>query len=92
MRETSVEAALIKGVKEKGGMCIKILPIVAGLPDRLVVLPMGHFHFVETKAPTGRLRPVQVAMIARLEKIGAPVAVLTTTGEVRAWLANQEVD
>jgi hypothetical protein len=92
MKERPVEAALVKGVKEKGGMCIKIMPIIAGLPDRLAVLPGGRFFFVETKSPTGRLRPVQVAIIARLEALGAPVAVLHTPGEVRAWLADLEVD
>jgi hypothetical protein len=91
MKERSVEALLVKGVKGMGGVCIKIMPVVAGLPDRLAVLPGGRFFFIETKSPTGTLRPIQRAVFAHLEGLGAPVTVLHTTGEVRAWLAERAV-
>lgn len=86
MRETSVEKRLIKQVKKAGGICIKIMPIVAGLPDRLVLLPGGRLFLVETKAPGGRLRPMQRVFRERAGAIGVPVAVLSTTGQVDRWV------
>lgn len=41
---------------------------------------------VETKAPGGRLRPDQIVMHKRLAQRGVPVAVLSSTDEVDAWL------
>ena len=86
MRETAVEARLIKRVREAGGMCLKLMPVVAGYPDRLVLLPGGRLFLVETKAPNGRLRPAQVVFKERAEKIGVPVAVLYTSAQVDQWI------
>jgi hypothetical protein len=86
MRETAVEKRLIKKVKEAGGACMKIMPVVAGYPDRLVLLPGGRLFLVETKAPKGALRPAQVVFIARAEAMGIPVAVLYTSNEVDNWV------
>lgn len=86
VQETAVEGHLIKRVKGAGGICMKIMPIVAGYPDRLVLLPGGRLFLVETKAPKGVLRPVQRVFKTRAEAIGVPVAVLYTSAQVDTWM------
>lgn len=83
--ERKVEALLGKLAKERGGMSLKMVPLVAGIPDRLVVLPGGQTFFVELKSPTGRLRPIQVVTHERLAEIGHPVVVLSSQEAVREW-------
>jgi hypothetical protein len=85
MKETAVEKRLIKRVKDAGGVCMKVMPVVAGYPDRLVLLPVGRLFLIETKAPDGKLRPLQRVFKDRAEAIGVPVAVLSSTREVDAW-------
>lgn len=85
MKETVVEKRLIKRSREARGVCMKIMPVVAGYPDRLVLLPPGRLFLVETKAPNGRLRPMQRVFKERAEAIGVPVAVLYTPEQVDAW-------
>jgi hypothetical protein len=86
VRETAVEKRLIKRVKDAGGVCMKVMPVVAGYPDRLVLLPEGRLFLIETKAPNGRLRPMQEVFISRAAAIGIPVAVLYTSKMVDEWV------
>ena len=88
MRETAVERSLAKAVRGAGGLTVKIMPVVAGVPDRLVLLPGGRLFLVEAKAPTGRLRPAQRIWHERAARLGIPVAVLHSPQEVAEWLAN----
>ena len=87
MRERVVEARLRDQVKSRGGWSLKLLPSVAGLPDRLVLMPRGRLFFVELKAPTGRLSAVQSVIHHRLEELGFSVAVLYSPDEVDSWCA-----
>ena len=84
-----MEKRLIKKVKEAKGICMKVMPVVAGYPDRLVILPGNVLRLVETKAPGGTLRPAQRAFITRASACDVPVAVLHTTAQVDAWVADQ---
>lgn len=86
MKESTVEEHLIDGVRARRGLCIKFLPSVAGVPDRIVFLPVGRIYLAELKAPDGRLRPDQRVMHKRLAERGVPVAVLSSKEEVDAWL------
>jgi hypothetical protein len=86
VKETTVEEHLIAGVRARRGMCIKFLPSVAGVPDRIVFLPTGRIFLAELKAPDGQLRPDQIVMHKRLAQRGVPVAVLSSTDAVDAWL------
>lgn len=86
MKEVTVEEHLIDGVRARRGLCIKFLPSVAGVPDRIVFLPTGRIYLAELKAPGGRLRPDQRVMHKRLAERGVPVAVLSSKEEVDAWL------
>ena len=54
MREAEIEARLVRGVKEAGGLCYKFVsPGNPGVPDRLILLPGGRILFVELKTPGG---------------------------------------
>lgn len=49
-REAAVERQLVDGVREMGGECLKFVsPSMAGVPDRIILLPGGHVSFVEVK-------------------------------------------
>lgn len=86
--EEEVENHLRKRVLALGGMCIKMLPTITGVPDRLVLLPPGSVHLAELKQAKGRLRPRQVVFRDRAAKIGVEVAVLHTKEAVDEWLAS----
>ncbi len=52
--ERDIEQALRKKVEALGGKCLKwVCPGWSGVPDRIVLLPGGIVHFVETKRPKG---------------------------------------
>lgn len=67
-------------------MSVKIMPVVAGTPDRLILLPGGQMYLVETKAKWGELRPVQEVWHDRAEKIGIKVVVLSSIEQVVEWV------
>ena len=52
--EKDIEKKLRQLVERRGGLCLKwVCPGWVGVPDRLVLLPGGRIHFVETKRPKG---------------------------------------
>ena len=52
--EKELEQKLRKKVEALGGRCLKwTCPGWSGVPDRIVLLPGGRIHFVETKRPKG---------------------------------------
>lgn len=84
--EAKLELYLRSKVRELGGMVLKLMPVIAGTPDDLVILPGGRLFLVELKVPKGILRPVQVVMHQRLRAMGVPVAVLKGQPEIDRWL------
>jgi len=86
VRESAIERRLTKEVKALGGVSVKIMPVVAGTPDRLILLPGGRMYLVETKAPDGKIRPVQRVWHKRAADIGVEVTVLSSIEEVLDWL------
>jgi hypothetical protein len=65
---------------------MKIVPVVAGYPDRLVLLPRNRFFFVETKQEKGEVRPAQRVFAERKAEIGITVYFLWTKEAVDEWL------
>jgi hypothetical protein len=90
MRESTVERHLVQRVRSLGGMCLKLMPMPAGTPDRIVVLPGNRVYFVETKQPKGEVSPIQLERHRRLGLIGYPVAVLWNKKEVDQWMTQFE--
>lgn len=71
MTEKYIEQKLVKAVKERGGIAPKFVsPGLDGVPDRIVLLPMGRMAFVELKAPGKKMRPLQVKRKTQLEALG----------------------
>ena len=74
MTEKQVEQSLRKAVRQRSGMALKFVsPGMAGVPDRLVLMPGRQCAFVELKAPGKPLRPLQVRRKKQLESLGFPV-------------------
>lgn len=69
-----------------GGRFIKMIPVIKGTPDRLVLLPGGRMYLVELKAVGGRLSAAQKLFIERAAELGTAVTVLEGRDEVDAWI------
>ena len=90
MQERQIEARLKKAVERIGGLALKLVsPGMAGVPDRIVLLPGGASLFVELKAPGKKLRPLQIKRKEQLESLGFKVYVIDSYKGVEAFL--QEV-
>lgn len=77
LREKTIEQALVKETRSRGGMCPKFTsPGMDGMPDRLVLFPHGHIGFVEIKAPGKKPRPLQAKRHEQLRRLGFLVFVL----------------
>lgn len=78
MRESKIEAYLTERTKNVlGGRALKFLPyLMAGMPDRILLLPGGQVLWVETKAPGEKLRPKQKQRQRQLQELGFYVAVI----------------
>lgn len=77
MKESDIEAILVKEVKALGGRAYKFVsPGNSGVPDRIVVLPYGRVIFVELKTDQGRLTKLQRVQIDRLQDLGADTCVV----------------
>lgn len=69
--EKYIEQALVKKVKNMGGFALKFVsPGMAGVPDRIVLLPKSKITFVELKAPGKKMRPLQIKRKRQLEELG----------------------
>ena len=90
-RELAAEKLLVRHARARGGIAIKLSPTVAGVPDRLVILPGGRMFMVELKAPQGKLSPIQRHVHDLLRKLGITVHVLYGTRGVDDWFGTLEL-
>ena len=71
MQEKYIEQKLVAAVKSMGGMAPKFVsPGIDGMPDRIVLLPMGRIAFVECKATGKKMRSLQNKRKKQLEALG----------------------
>ena len=71
MQEKYIEQKPVATVKSMGGMAPKFVsPGIDGMPDRIVLLPMGRIAFVECKATGKKMRPLQNKRKKQLEALG----------------------
>lgn len=83
MQESEVERYLVKQVKRNDGWALKLVsPGVSGIPDRLVLMPLGWLVFVEVKRPGGTPRPLQAAVHRRLKMLGFDVITIDCKEDV----------
>lgn len=84
--ERDVEKALVKRVKDLGGMCDKFnSPGRRSVPDRLVTMPGGRIIFVELKAPGKEPTENQYKDHARRRELGCDVRVIDNLEDARAF-------
>ena len=87
MRENVIEKALVKAVKQRGGLAIKFTSVnFAGVPDRIVLLPNGMLAFVELKAPGKKMRPLQEKRKRQLMSLGFTVLCIDNKEEIEVML------
>lgn len=85
MKESQIEAKLVRMVRERGGLCFKFVsPSNPGMPDRIIITPDGRTVYVELKTETGRLRRIQEWQISEMRKRGADVRVVKGLDAVKA--------
>ena len=87
MREKTIEQKLVQSVKARGGLCPKLVcPGMAGMPDRLVLLPGGKMGFVEVKAPGRKPRPLQLHRHSQLRSLGFEVFIVDAPEQIEEVL------
>lgn len=88
MRESTIEAHLVKRVKALGGEVRKVQWVGRrGAPDRLVMLHWGRPVWVELKAPGEKPRPAQLREHTRMRHFGLRVEVIDSLEAVERLLA-----
>lgn len=90
MRETTIEARLVREVCHRGGRCEKWG--WHGWPDRIVLWPGGRVDFVETKAPGERLRPLQEKRTRQLRLMDFNVLRLDSPQAVDDYVRGVQLD
>lgn len=91
MRESKLERKLVNGVKQRGGQAPKwTSPGESGVPDRIVIMPLGRIYFVELKAEGKKTRPLQARWIRKLLDLGHKAYVVDSEESLVAFL--EEVD
>ena len=87
MREKDLERRMVRTVKNMGGLAPKFVsPGLAGVPDRLVLLPEGKIAFVEMKAPGKKPTSLQRLRHRQLRDLGFRVAVIDSEEKIGGML------
>lgn len=87
MRESKLERYFVEQVEKHGGMAEKFTsPGRRFVPDRIVSWPWFKVHFVELKAPDGKLSPGQKRDHERRYKSGQSVFVLWTKEHIDSYI------
>jgi hypothetical protein len=88
MLESEVEKKLCKRVKEElHGRAFKFVsPGQNGVPDRIILIPMGRIYFVETKAPGKKLRRLQEWVCGLIRDLGFEVIRIDTIDKVEMFI------
>lgn len=87
MKESTIEARLVRMVRDRGGLCYKFVsPGNPGVPDRIIITPDGRSVYIELKTEIGRLANIQKWQLEEMRKRGADVRVLRGLEEVKGFV------
>jgi hypothetical protein len=90
-REVNVERYLVEQVEARGAACRKFrTPGYDGAPDRILLNSGRRIAFCETKKERGRFQVKQPRYIRWLRKLGFPVAVCESKGQVDKFISELE--
>jgi len=91
MKESTIEKHLVAQVKAIGGVAYKFTsPSNRGVADRVVCLPDGSTWFVELKAPSGRLSPLQKHFQSEMARMNQNYACLWSKEHVEEWINDRK--
>src|SRR5690606_39870147 len=83
--EKDLERKLNRGVKKLLGLTFKFVPLfVAGIPDRICLLPGGRIFFAEIKTTKQKPKKLQLFWHAKLRKLGFRVRSEEHTSELQS--------
>ena len=86
-QEKILERKLGEKVEAAGGWSLKLWPVsVAGLPDRMVLLPGGRIRFVEMKSEGKKPTAIQLMIHARFYKLGFQVTIISNEQQLNAFI------
>ena len=89
--EKDLERKLSHGVKKLLGLSFKFLPfLVAGIPDRICLLPGGRIFFAEIKTTKKTPEKLQKYWHLKLRKLGFRVEVIDTSEQIENILKDYE--
>ena len=85
--ESKIESMVVKGVKNAGGLCLKLSSVfMSGMPDRIILLPGGKIIFAEIKSLKRQLAHIQEKRRVQLETLGFRVVVIKSQEEALIFL------
>lgn len=85
--EKVIERKLVEAVRDRGGMCIKLLSdYITGLPDRLCLFTGQKAIFVETKTTGEKPRKIQVFIHNKLKALGFRVEVIDSFDKIDSFV------
>ncbi len=90
MQESTLEKRLRLEVGKHGGLALKFIsPGKRGVPDRLVLVPMGRAVFVEMKAPSKPLEPLQKKRTEELKNLGFKVYKIDSNTDIKNFIQEE---
>jgi hypothetical protein len=93
VKESTIEKYFVAQVKAAGGVAFKFVsPSNRGVSDRIVCLPDGSTWFVELKAPSGRLSPLQRHFQSEMARLNQNYACLWSKEHVDEWIKKNSPD
>ncbi len=88
--EKQIERKFKQKVEALGALAWKFTsPGRAGVPDRIVILPGGRVVFAEMKAPGQKLRPLQVATVAMIKRLGCHAWVIDSYEKIDEFIEKE---
>ena len=85
--ERAIEKRMGRELRAMGCLWYKFTsPGARGVPDRILIDPLGRLVFIELKTDGGQLAPTQIRQIERLRTWGQTVYVIRGEEEVARFL------